>query len=115
MEHAHSQQSSSLLHSTPLLNLIIIHDIHLLHDSPAPVLEAIVAPTFRWVEERGRRVRMLGLSATLPNYADVAKFIRVTSNNDIFFLHPSYPPCPLAQPIHWDSGEQAIQTISNVE
>ena len=82
---------------TRLVKLVIIDEIHLLHDNRGPVLEAIVARTLRWAEETRKNVRIIGLSATLPNYGDVARFIRVPSKEDVFFFDGSYRPCPLAQ------------------
>ena len=43
-------------------------EIHLLHDSRGPVLEAIVARTIRQIEATQDMIRLVGLSATLPNY-----------------------------------------------
>jgi pre-mRNA-splicing helicase BRR2 len=60
-----------------LVKLIIIDEVHLLHDSRGPVLEAIIARTMRGVEETSELVRIVGLSATLPNYEDVAALLRV--------------------------------------
>jgi pre-mRNA-splicing helicase BRR2 len=51
-----------------LVKLIIIDEIHLLHDSRGPVLEAIVSRTMRQIEQTSELVRIVALSATLPNY-----------------------------------------------
>jgi len=51
-----------------LVKLVIIDEVHLLHDSRGPVLESIIARTIRQVEETSEMVRIVGLSATLPNY-----------------------------------------------
>ena len=51
-----------------LVKLIIIDEVHLLHDSRGPVLESIIARTIRSIEETSELVRIVGLSATLPNY-----------------------------------------------
>jgi pre-mRNA-splicing helicase BRR2 len=48
----------------------------LLHDDRGPVLESIVARTIRQVESTQEATRIVGLSATLPNYQDVAHFLR---------------------------------------
>jgi len=82
---------------TNLVSLLIIDEIHLLHDERGPVLESITARTLRNVEYSGRDVRLVGLSATLPNYKDVAKFLRVDESKGLFFFDASYRPCPLAQ------------------
>lgn len=59
-------------------------------------MESIVARTIRNMEYTSRNVRLVGLSATLPNYKDVARFLRV-ENNGLFYFDASYRPCPLAQ------------------
>ena len=40
---------------------------------------------------------MVGLSATLPNYEDVATFMRVDPANGLFFFDNSFRPVPLKQ------------------
>ncbi|CDR46896.1 CYFA0S26e01288g1_1 [Cyberlindnera fabianii] len=83
---------------TNLVSLLIIDEIHLLHDERGPVLESIVARTIRNTEAANSRdVRLVGLSATLPNYKDVARFLRVDESKGLFFFDASYRPCPLAQ------------------
>ena len=81
---------------TNLVRLIIIDEIHLLHDERGPVLESIVSRTIRRSEQTGEPVRLVGLSATLPNYTDVATFLRVNKEG-LFFFDTSYRPCPLRQ------------------
>ncbi len=61
---------------TQLVRLVIIDEIHLLHDERGPVLESIVTRTLRNMEATQEDVRLVGLSATLPNYKDVALFLR---------------------------------------
>ena len=58
------------------------------------MIESIVARTLRLMEERQESVRIVGLSATLPNYADVATFIRAKQSG-VFFFDNSYRPVPL--------------------
>ena len=62
---------------TQLVKLLIIDEIHLLHDNRGPVLESIIARTVRQIETTKEHIRLVGLSATLPNYEDVAIFLRV--------------------------------------
>ncbi|CAN1127789.1 DExH-box ATP-dependent RNA helicase DExH12 [Linum perenne] len=82
---------------TRLVKLLIIDEIHLLHDNRGPVLESIVARTLRQVETTKDHIRMVGLSATLPNYEDVALFLRVNVGKGLFYFDNSYRPVPLAQ------------------
>jgi pre-mRNA-splicing helicase BRR2 len=73
---------------TNLVSLVIIDKIHLLHDERGPVLEATVAQTIRQMEKVSEYVRLVGLSATLPNYPDVATFLRVDKKKGSFTLMP---------------------------
>ncbi|KAK7208425.1 Sec63 Brl domain-containing protein [Myxozyma melibiosi] len=83
---------------TNLVRLIIIDEIHLLHDERGPVIESIVARTLRRMEgSSAEPVRLVGLSATLPNYNDVATFLRVNPEKGVFFFDSSFRPCPLGQ------------------
>lgn len=79
-----------------LVRLVIFDEIHLLHDERGPVLEALVARTLRQSEATQAWVRLVGLSATLPNYGDVGRFLRC-DKSAVFFFDASYRPCPLAQ------------------
>jgi pre-mRNA-splicing helicase BRR2 len=82
---------------TTLVRLMIVDEIHLLHDERGPVLEAIVARTIRTVESTSVSTRIVGLSATLPNFRDVAAFMRVNVETGLFHFDGSYRPCPLQQ------------------
>lgn len=82
---------------TNLVRLLIIDEIHLLHDDRGPVLESVISRTIRTMEQTQDPVRLVGLSATLPNYVDVATFMRVDPNHGLFFFDNSYRPCPLKQ------------------
>nr|GMD43550.1 DExH-box ATP-dependent RNA helicase DExH12-like [Ipomoea batatas] len=82
---------------TELVKLLIIDEIHLLHDNRGPVLESIVARTVRQIEMTKEHIRLVGLSATLPNYDDVAVFLRVDLQKGLFHFDNSYRPVPLAQ------------------
>jgi pre-mRNA-splicing helicase BRR2 len=82
---------------TQMVRLLIIDEIHLLHDNRGPVLESIVARTVRQIETTQEMIRLVGLSATLPNYEDVALFLKVDRKKGLFHFDNSYRPCPLAQ------------------
>jgi activating signal cointegrator complex subunit 3 len=76
--------------------LLIIDEVHLLADDRGAVIESVVARLHRLVESRQRQVRIVGLSATLPNYRDVAEFLQVPSRG-LFFFGPEHRPVPLQQ------------------
>ncbi|XP_014233112.1 putative U5 small nuclear ribonucleoprotein 200 kDa helicase [Trichogramma pretiosum] len=82
---------------TSLVRLIIIDEIHLLHDERGPVLESLVARTLRNIETTQEDVRLVGLSATLPNYKDVATFLRVKTDTGLFYFDNSFRPVALEQ------------------
>ncbi|KAK3372516.1 Sec63 Brl domain-containing protein [Podospora didyma] len=96
---------------TNLVRLIIIDEIHLLHDDRGPVLESIVARTIRRTEQTGEPVRLVGLSATLPNYRDVASFLRVDPKHGLFHFDGSFRPCPLRQEFIGVSDKKAIKQL----
>ena len=60
---------------TQKVRLLIIDEVHLLHEDRGAVIESIVARTLRLVETSQSLIRVVGLSATLPNYVDVAQFL----------------------------------------
>lgn len=93
-----------------LVRLICIDEIHLLHDDRGPVLENIVSRTMRRTEETGDPVRIVGLSATLPNYRDVANFLRAPEANT-FHFDSSFRPCPLQQEFIGLSDKKAIKQL----
>ena len=83
------------LHSQ--VRLLIIDEVHLLHEDRGPVIEILVARTLRLVETSQEMCRIVGLSATLPNYADVANFLGVNPSTGLFYFDGSYRPVPLTQ------------------
>ena len=99
---------------TNLVRLIIIDEIHLLHDDRGPVLESIVSRTIRKIEQTGDSVRLIGLSATLPNYRDVASFLRVDPINGLFHFDGSYRPCPLRQEFIGVTEKKAIKQLKTM-
>ena len=80
-----------------LFTQLIIDEVHLLHGDRGPVVEALVARTLRMVESSQTVIRVVGLSATLPNYIDVAGFLRVNPYVGLFFFDGRFRPVPLAQ------------------
>ncbi|KAH8676320.1 Sec63 Brl domain-containing protein [Xylariales sp. PMI_506] len=99
---------------TNLVRLIIIDEIHLLHDDRGPVLESIVSRTIRKTEQTGDPVRLVGLSATLPNYRDVASFLRVDPDKDLYHFDGSYRPCPLKQEFIGVTDRKAIKQLKTM-
>ncbi|KAN0023819.1 hypothetical protein ACTFIV_008206 [Dictyostelium citrinum] len=105
-------RKSSDVALTKLVRLIIIDEIHLLHEERGPVLECIVARTLRQVETTQEMIRIVGLSATLPNYKDVARFIRAPASGTHFF-DSSYRPVPLTQNFIGVKDNQGILVMKN--
>lgn len=100
---------------TNLVKLVIIDEIHLLHDERGPVLESIVARTIKQSADINSEIRLVGLSATLPNYEDVAEFLQV-SPSGLFYFDASYRPCPLNQQfigITETKGFRQVQEINS--
>jgi antiviral helicase SLH1 len=79
------------------LKLLIIDEVHLLNEERGAVIETIVARTLRQVESSQSVIRIVGLSATLPNYIDVADFLSVSRHTGLFYFDSSFRPVPLEQ------------------
>ncbi|CAK9814213.1 Activating signal cointegrator 1 complex subunit 3 [Anthophora plagiata] len=82
---------------TSIVKLLIIDEVHLLHGDRGPVVEALVARTLRQIESSQSMIRIVGLSATLPNYTDVARFLRVNPYVGLFYFDHRFRPVPLSQ------------------
>jgi activating signal cointegrator complex subunit 3 len=78
---------------TELVKMIIIDEIHLLDEERGRVLECIVARTLITIERKQKNIRLVGLSATLPNYTEVAGFMQVKKG--LFYFSEAYRPVPL--------------------
>jgi replicative superfamily II helicase len=88
-----TRKSTSTLESA---HLVILDEIHLLNDERGWVIESIVARMFRTIERTQHRIRLVALSATLPNYNDVADFLKVNREKGLFHFDNNYRPVPLA-------------------
>jgi activating signal cointegrator complex subunit 3 len=78
------------------VKLLLIDEVHLLADERGPVIESLVARTLRHVESTQEMIRIVGLSATLPNYEDVGLFLRATPGKGLWHFDGSYRPVPLS-------------------
>ncbi|SPO05999.1 probable RNA helicase [Cephalotrichum gorgonifer] len=100
------------------VRLLIIDEVHMLHDERGAVLESLVARTQRQVESTQSLIRIVGLSATLPNYVDVADFLRVNRYQGLFYFDASFRPVPLEQHFIGVKGKagsrQSRENIDNV-
>ena len=65
--------------------------------------------TIRNIEATQEDVRLVGLSATLPNYKDVARFLRVNIDEGLFFFDNSFRPVPLEQQYIGVTEKKAIK------
>ncbi|KAI5291851.1 hypothetical protein KEM54_005287 [Ascosphaera aggregata] len=87
------------------VRLLIIDEVHMLHDERGAVIESLVARTQRQVEATQSLIRIVGLSATLPNYLDVADFLKVNRMAGLFYFDQSFRPVPLEQHFVGVKGE----------
>ncbi|EEY19053.1 ATP-dependent DNA helicase MER3 [Verticillium alfalfae VaMs.102] len=90
----------------------------MLHDERGAVLESLVARTERQVESTQSLIRIVGLSATLPNYIDVADFLKVNRYMGLFYFDASFRPVPLEQHFIGVKGKagskQSKENLDNV-
>lgn len=96
-----------------MVRLLIIDEVHLLQDDRGPVIESLVARTLRLVETEQRLIRLVGLSATLPNYIDVALLLRVNLQVGLFSFDSSFRPVPLRQTFIGIKGHSRSTILEN--
>jgi len=112
-----TRKSKGDINLLSLVRLLIIDEVHLLQSDRGPVLEAIVARTLRFVESSQKMTRIIGLSATLPNYIDVARFLCVNPYEGLFYFDNRFRPVPLTQtfigvrPIDSNSQSKSMDKI----
>ncbi|OII75461.1 SEC63 domain-containing protein [Cryptosporidium ubiquitum] len=93
------------------LKLIILDEVHMLHDSRGSILEGIVA------RFKNNFTRLVGLSATLPNFIDVAEFLDVNPKKGLYHFGPEYRPVPLLQTfigIKAKKGFRKLQLMNSI-
>ena len=95
------------------LKLMIIDEVHLLNEDRGHVLECIVARTSLKCEVMQKRIRTVGLSATLPNYYDVADFLGVKEG--LFPFDSSYRATPLTMKFFGISEKRPINDYKDLE
>ncbi|EDW23748.1 GL23759 [Drosophila persimilis] len=98
-----------------LVKLLIIDEVHLLHGERGPVVEALVARTLRLVESSQSMIRIVGLSATLPNYVDVAHFLRVNPMKGLFYFDSRFRPVPLDTNFIGIKSVKPLQQIADMD
>ncbi|KAJ1650878.1 activating signal cointegrator 1 complex subunit 3, partial [Coemansia sp. RSA 25] len=98
------------------VKLLIVDEIHLLNEDRGSVIETLIARTQRQVEARQSMIRLVGLSATLPNYVDVSNFLGVNPFKGLFYFDAGYRPVPLEQHfvgVHGKAGTPATNRLLN--
>ncbi|KAJ8288293.1 hypothetical protein COCON_G00009520 [Conger conger] len=100
---------------TQIVRLLILDEVHLLHEDRGPVLESLVARTLRQVESTQSMIRILGLSATLPNYLDVASFLHVNPYIGLFYFDSRFRPVPLGQSFVGIKANNKVQQLHDME
>lgn len=88
------------------VKLLIVDEVHLLHEDRGSVIETLVARTLRQVESTQSMIRIVGLSATLPNFMDVADFLGVNRQVGMFYFDQSFRPKPLEQQLLGCRGKE---------
>lgn len=93
------------------IKLMIIDEIHLLHDIRGTVIESIVSRTNKKIALGGIKTRIVALSATLPNYYDISEFLNVSKENTFYFDN-SYRPIPLENNFIGISEKSTLKKIN---
>ena len=68
------------------VTLVIIDEVHLLdEDRRGATLEVLISRLKKIAEEQGRRLRVIALSATMPNFKEIAEWLEAKPNSTYFF------------------------------
>ena len=67
------------------------------------------------VESSQTLIRIVGLSATLPNYLDIARFLRVNFYQGLFFFDGRFRPVPLSQTFVGVKATNHMQQMRDME
>ncbi|KAI9505837.1 Sec63 Brl domain-containing protein [Coemansia spiralis] len=111
-----TRKSSGDMELVDRVKLLIVDEIHLLNEDRGSVIETLIARTQRQVESRQSMIRLVGLSATLPNYVDVSNFLGVNPHKGLFYFDSGFRPVPLEQHfvgVHGKPGTQAANRLLN--
>ncbi|KAG4303413.1 hypothetical protein PCK1_000377 [Pneumocystis canis] len=98
---------------TQKVKLLILDEIHILHDERGTVIETLVARTQRYIESSQTMIRIIGLSATLPNYVDVANFLGVNCYRGLFYFSNYFRSVPLEQHFLGVKGKPGSKISTN--
>lgn len=60
-------------------------------------------------------IRIVGLSATLPNYLDVARFLRVNPYVGLFYFDSRFRPVPLEQTFIGVKATKPLQQMTDMD
>ena len=60
-------------------------------------------------------IRIVGLSATLPNYLDVANFLRVNPHKGLFYFDSRFRPVPLSTTFIGVKALKSLQQMSDMD
>ena len=67
------------------------------------------------VESSQKLIRIAGLSATLPNYTDVARFLRVNPYKGLFYFDGRFRPVPLSQSFVGIKATNRLQQMKDMD
>ena len=95
------------------IKLLIIDEIHLIDDPRGPILEQIIL-RFSWnFTQQFKDCRIVGLSATFPNYQDLGHFIYTNSLKSIFYFSEIFREIPINYSLVAFKTNKAIVKRSN--
>ena len=70
------------------IHLLIVDEIHFLGEERGVVLENILIYFTKNFIKKKKELRIIALSATIPNFYDISKFLNVNISNGVFYFGP---------------------------
>lgn len=77
------------------VKLIIFDEIHLLNSERGVSIESLIARMYYFCEIYKKKIRLLGLSATFPNYVDLVKLLHIENKKGLFYFDENFRPCSI--------------------
>ncbi|AIB10049.1 U5 small nuclear ribonucleoprotein 200kDa subunit (nucleomorph) [Lotharella oceanica] len=77
------------------MKLVILDEIHLLNSDRGVSIESLIARIRYFCDIYKRKIRLLSLSATFPNYIDLAELFHIKNGKGLFYFDENFRSCSI--------------------
>ena len=68
------------------IKLVVLDEIHFIREERGAILESLLVYFTKNFANSQKNIRVLALSATIPNFFDIAKFLNINISNGLFYF-----------------------------